>query len=204
MDHLVTAILAEIDIEIRHRHPLGVEKSLKQQAPAERIEIGDLQRPSNRRSGPRTTPRPDRNGAILSPLDKIGDDQEVAGKPHLDDDVQLHLETLAIGRARRHARRRVHVRGENMGRQARLQAHSRLRPQFLVLVTPAVSVIGRQDRGRPFGRHIGAALRDDQTVIDRLRQIGEQRAHVLGAFKAMLGRHPPAVLVTDGDTLGDA
>ena len=90
-----------------------------------------------------------------------------------------------------------------MGLKARLKARARLQTQFLVLVAPAIGVIGRQDRS-PVCRHIGAALRDDQAVIDRFRQIGEQRAHFLGAFKAMLRGHPPAMLMADGDALGDA
>ncbi len=35
---------------------------------------------------------------VLGPLDKVHHDQEVAGKPHLDDDVQLEIQALPIPR----------------------------------------------------------------------------------------------------------
>src|SRR5205823_13421822 len=83
-DHLVAPILAEIDVEIRHRHPLGVEKPLEQEAEAQRVEIGDRQRPGDDRAGTRAAPRPDRDALPLRPLDEVGDDQEIAGEPGLD------------------------------------------------------------------------------------------------------------------------
>ena len=82
-DHLVAPVLAEIDVEIGHRHPLGVEEPLEQQAEAQRVEIGDRQRPGDHRAGARAAPGPDRNALALRPLDEVGDDQEIAGKPHL-------------------------------------------------------------------------------------------------------------------------
>ena len=51
VDHMVTSVHAEIDIEIRHGHTLGVKKPLEQQIVLERIKIGDLQRISNQRTG---------------------------------------------------------------------------------------------------------------------------------------------------------
>ncbi len=42
-DHLVAAVLAEVDVEVRHRDALGVEEALEQQAEAQRVEIGDEQ-----------------------------------------------------------------------------------------------------------------------------------------------------------------
>ena len=96
-DHLVAPVLAEIDVEIRHRDALGVEKPLEQQTPAQRVEIGDRQRPGDDRAGARAASRPDRDALPLRPLDEIGDDQEVAGEPHLDDRFQLEFEPVAIG-----------------------------------------------------------------------------------------------------------
>ena len=34
-DHLVAAVLAEVDVEVRHRHALGIEEALEQQAEAD-------------------------------------------------------------------------------------------------------------------------------------------------------------------------
>ena len=95
-DHLVAPVLAEVDVEVGHRHALGIEEALEQQAEADRIEIGDRQRIGDQRAGARTAPRPDRNVLPLGPLDEIGDDQEIAGEFHLDDDVELEGEPLRV------------------------------------------------------------------------------------------------------------
>ena len=54
-DHLVATVLAEVDIEIRHRDALGIEKALEQQPPAQRIEVRNLQGPGD--DGPRARSR---------------------------------------------------------------------------------------------------------------------------------------------------
>ncbi len=56
-DHLVAPVLAEIDVEVGHRHPLGVQEALEQQAEAERVQIGDRQRPGHHRARPRAAAR---------------------------------------------------------------------------------------------------------------------------------------------------
>ena len=65
VDHLVAAVLAEVDVEVRHRHALGIEEALEQQAEADRIEIGDGQRIGDQRARARAAARPDRN--VLRP-----------------------------------------------------------------------------------------------------------------------------------------
>ena len=49
-DDLVAPVLAEVDVEVGHRHALGIEEALEQQAEPQRIEIGDRQRPRRRPS----------------------------------------------------------------------------------------------------------------------------------------------------------
>ena len=81
-DHLVAPLLAEIDVEVRHRDALGIEEALEQEPEADRIEIGDGERIGDERAGAGAAARPDRNALRLRPLDEIGDDQEVAGIFH--------------------------------------------------------------------------------------------------------------------------
>ena len=64
-DHLVAPLLAEVDVEIRHRDAFGIEEALEQQAEAQRVEIGDGERLGDQRAGARAAPRPDRN--VLAP-----------------------------------------------------------------------------------------------------------------------------------------
>ena len=77
-DDLVAAILAEVDVEVRHRHAFRIEEALEQQTEADRIEIGDRQRIGDQRAGARAAARTDRNALRLRPLDEVRDDQEVA------------------------------------------------------------------------------------------------------------------------------
>ena len=95
-DHLVAAVLAEVDVEVRHRYALGVEKTLEQQPEANRIEIGDGQRIGHQRSGAGAAAGADRNPLRLRPLYEVGDDEEVAGIFHAGDDAQFEIEPLAI------------------------------------------------------------------------------------------------------------
>ena len=46
---------------------------------------------------PEPRPGPTGNAAAPWPIDEVGDDQEIAGKAHLDDDAELVFEPLAIG-----------------------------------------------------------------------------------------------------------
>ena len=109
MDHLVAPVLAEVDVEVGHRHAVGVEEALEEEVEAERIEVGDGERPGDHRAGAGAAPRPDRDALPLGPLDEVGDDQEVARILHPDDDPELELEPGVVvlpGPPRREAKRR--------------------------------------------------------------------------------------------------
>ena len=90
-DHIFTAVHAKIDIEVGHGHTFRVQKPLEQQVITQRIQIGDGQGISDKRPRAGTTTGPHRNTLILGPLDKIGNDQKVAGKAHALDHIKLKL-----------------------------------------------------------------------------------------------------------------
>ena len=115
-DHLVAPVLAEVDVEVRHRHALGIEEALEQQAEADRIEVGDGQRIGDERARARAAARPDRNALRLRPLDEVGDDQEVARIFHALDDAELE------GEPRRDSPRCVQPGREAVRRDAPRQA----------------------------------------------------------------------------------
>ena len=166
-DHLVAPVLAEIDVEVRHRDALGIEEALEQQAEAQRVEIGDRQRPGDQRAGPRAAPRPDRDALPLRPLDEIGDDQEVAGEAHLHDHVEFVGEPLLdIGELEPSA-----SRPRRAQRSSRPAAPARAAP--LPRSRPCKLGVARQDRLARL-RHVGAALGDDESVVAGLGQVGEQ------------------------------
>ena len=88
-DHLVAPVLAEIDVEVRHRDALGVEEALEQEAEADRIEIGDGEGLGDQRSGTRAATGSDGNSFRLGPLDEISHDEEIALIVHAGNHIQL-------------------------------------------------------------------------------------------------------------------
>ena len=89
-----------------------------------------------------------------------------------------------------------------MGGKAGLQPLLCLAAQLLRLVAGGLGE-SRQDRFHDV-RHEGAAPCDHQRVLDRLRQVGEQRAHLGRAFESVLGREPTAIGLADIGALGNA
>ena len=82
------------------------------------------------------------------------------------------------------------------------QALDELKAQFGGLVSPLFGAEGRQDR-LVRQRHVGAAPGDDQGVVDRFRQVGEQRPHFLRRLEIVFRRQAAAVglvqLLAGGD-----
>ena len=68
VDHLVAAVLAEVDVEVGHRHAFRIEEALEQQAEADRVEVGDGQRIGDQRARARAAARADRNALLPSPI----------------------------------------------------------------------------------------------------------------------------------------
>ena len=195
-DHPVALVLAEVDIEVRHRHALGIEEALEQQAPAQRVEIGDLERPGDQRSRPRAAAGPDRDAVVLGPLDEVGNDQEVAREAHLLDHVELVGEPVLV---------RLEL---DVGRQpvAFFQRDEAALGHFLqrILLGAAGKLgVARQD-GLARHRHVGAALGDHQGIVASLRQVGEELAHLGGRLEIMLRGQPAAVGILDMGALLDA
>ena len=96
VDDAVAVRLAEVDVEVRHRDALGIEEALEQQLVLERIEPGDVERIGDQRAGARAAARADRATVGAGPVDEVGDDEEVAGKAHREDGLDLELQPLDI------------------------------------------------------------------------------------------------------------
>jgi len=50
-DDLVAVGFAKIDVEVRHRHTLGVKEALEQQVQGQRIKVSNRERPGDHRAG---------------------------------------------------------------------------------------------------------------------------------------------------------
>ncbi len=193
-DHLLPPLLAEVDVEVGHGHPFGVQKPLEQQAKAQRVQVGDGQDPGHQRAGAGPAPGSHRDAVRLGPLDEVRHDQEIAGEAHLGDDPDLPLQPLVIGLQRR--RGRVHG-------QPRGQALARLMGHFLGLGAPADRGKAGQDRVALLDRE-GAAAGDVEAVVAGLRQVGEQLAHLARGLETVLGRDLAPFVLADKGALGDA
>ena len=201
VDHFVAAVLAEVDVEVRHRDALGIEEALEQQPEADRIEVGDGERVGDQRAGAGAAARPDRNALRLRPLDEIGDDQKIAGILHLLDHAELEGQPVVVfldGVAGR----------ERMALEPLLQAGARGATELLRLVhcLGRLALAGRearQDR-RQRPRPKRAALGDLDGGGERLGQIGEQRRHFGAGLEAMFGGELAAVAVGNQPALSDA
>ena len=186
-DHFAAAVLAEVDIEVRHRDAFGIEEALEQQAEPDRVEVGNRQRIRHQRACARTTARTDRNAVGLGPFDEVRHDQEVTRVFHAGDDVELEREPLVVvlfGRPRRQA-----VNAEPFGK-ALLGLAAQLGRfgggGFRRVADAGADGEQRQDRlaGQ---RPIGAALRDLHRRGQRLGQIGEQHRHLGAGLEAVVG-----------------
>ena len=97
-DHAAAVALAEVDIEVGHRYPLGVEEALEQQRVFQRVEVGNFQRIGYQRACARAAAGADRAAVVFRPVDEVLYDQEVARKAHLNNDVQLKIQPRLIFR----------------------------------------------------------------------------------------------------------
>ena len=119
VDHRIAAVHAEVDVEVGHRHALGIEEALEQQAVAQRVEIGDAEAPGDDRARARATPRSHWNAVLFRPADEVRDDQEVPREAHLHDHVELAIEARDIVLVRE-------ALGERVFREARFEPFARL------------------------------------------------------------------------------
>ncbi|MET3868693.1 hypothetical protein ABIC20_006002 [Methylobacterium radiotolerans] len=217
LDHPLAALDAEIDVEIRHRDALGVEEALEQQAEAQRVEVGDQQRPRHQRAGAGAAARAHRDVVVLGPLDEVRDDQEVARELHLDDDVELEGEALAVILLGEAGRRAVLLQAQfqpRLGLPAqlgRLVGRDRLRAR--------VGRLGQGIRhGRRLARRYGAEIRQDRLAgprpdraahgdldrgLERVRQVAEQLGHLGAGLEGVRRRQPAAAVVGDEAALRD-
>ena len=128
---------------------------------------------------------------LLGPFDEIGHDQEIAGEPHLFDDVDFKGQPGDVFLTRG---------GQRDDGEPLFQAFKRLTAQLIDLVIGEF----RQDR-RAFVGHEGTALRDLHRVLQGLGQIGEEGRHLGFGLEVMLwGQATAWFLLVNIGTLGNA
>ena len=198
-DNLVAALLTEVDIEVRHRHALGIEEALEQQAETNWIEVGDCQRIGDKRARARTAAGTNGYALFLRPLDEVGDDQEVTGIFHPRDHADLEIKPFPVFVDRM-------AGGHASGLQAPLKPVFRALAQFARLVERFAVFADREARQdrlvRPRSKR--AALRDLDRRGECLGQVGKQFDHLRAAFEAVFGGQLPPVTFRQQPPFGDA
>ncbi|MPM71495.1 hypothetical protein SDC9_118460 [bioreactor metagenome] len=93
---LSPALVAEVDVDIRHGDALGVEEALEIKAVFHGVHVGDLQTVGHHGAGRRAAPRPHRDALALGVANEVGDDEKVVHKAHAADHVHFIPQTAAV------------------------------------------------------------------------------------------------------------
>ena len=96
LDNLLTFLFRKIAVNVGHAHPSRGQKPLKHQIIRDRIHLGNPQAERHEAPGGRPPSRPHGDLMGLSVPYKIADDEEIIGKSHLVDGLQLIVQPLAI------------------------------------------------------------------------------------------------------------
>ena len=166
--YLITLHIAEVGINIRHAYTFRIQKAFEQQMVTQGLDIRYTQQIGHDTACGTTTSRTDRNIMATAIIDKIPDNEEVAGIAHRVDDVQLKIQTLAY-----------------------LLIHNliALRQSLLAQVTQIAHSVKalrhrklRQQQMAELHLHV-AAVSNFIGIAQSLRTIAEQRLHLIIAFQ---------------------
>ena len=89
IDDFCPPTYAEINIDVRHRNPFRIKKTLKEQVVLQGINVGDAETESDQRAGGRAPTRTNRDAVLLRIANKVPYDQKIAGVPHPLNDFDL-------------------------------------------------------------------------------------------------------------------
>ena len=171
VDDLAPAAVAEVHIDIGHGDALRVQEALEVQVVLHGVYVGDVHAVGHHAARAAAAPRADGDVVVLGVLGEVGHDEEVIHKAHLADHVHLVFQTLAV--------------------LLRLVGVAAAEAVSAQLFKPAVSVVAlgifefRQVIGAELKVHL-AALGDLHRVVDGLRVLGEEGAHLVLALDVEL------------------
>ena len=101
VDDLAPALVTEVHVDIRRAHPLRIEEALEEEAVGQGVQVGDPQGIGHQAAGGGAPARTHGDPVPLGIIDDIGHHQEIAGKAHLHQDVDLEFQALPVGLLRR-------------------------------------------------------------------------------------------------------
>ncbi len=173
-DHPLAAAHREVDVDVRHRHALGIQEALEQQVVGQRVDVRDLQAVRHDAAGGAAAARADGDPVRLGVVDEVPDDQEIGVEAHRVDDAELQLHALdGLG-----------------GRRVAVAAAQAVLDQAaqIVLLRLAVRAVVAGDE-LPVERDVDvAALRDLHRRLQGARERGERLRHLLRGLQIELVR----------------
>ena len=95
VDDLLPALVAEVDVQIGHADPLGVQKTLEQQAVFQGIQHGDAQGIGHDAARAAAAAWPHHDAVALGIVDEVPHDEKVVHIAHVGDDGQFIFQALA-------------------------------------------------------------------------------------------------------------
>jgi hypothetical protein len=158
LDHLAAAGVLEVEVDVGHRHALGIEETLEDEPVLDRVDVGDAQAVGDQRPRHRAAARPDADLLAARVMDEVAHDQEVRGEAELRDHAELVLEPLPeLGRHLPVAIGQPGFREpaeERFGR--RLPLRQREDRQLVLVFEVEVAEVGDRARLRQRGRQLAA------------------------------------------------
>ena len=94
-DHAVAIVLTKVDVKVRHRHALRIQKTFKKEIELQRIQVGNPECVGNERAC-RAAPRSHGNVVALRPVNEVLNDEEVSRELHLLDDAEFVLQAFVV------------------------------------------------------------------------------------------------------------
>ena len=188
VDDLLTALVAEVDVQIGHTDPLRVQKTLEQQTVFQGIQHGDAQGVGHDAACAAATARPHHDAVTLGIVDEVPHDEKVVHIAHVGDDGKLVFQPLA-------------GLGIRVGILVRVQGFQPLAAQtaehFFCGFAGVDGVMGQVQVAEIEG-HM-AALGDPLTVLDGLGEVGEHGPHFRFALDVeLLGVHAHPGFILQG------
>ena len=94
-DHLLAAVVREVEVHVRHLAPLGVEEALEDQPVLRRLDVGDAEAVEHDRGGGRAA-HAHRDAPLAREAGDVAHDQDVLDEAGLLDHAQLVAQPLAL------------------------------------------------------------------------------------------------------------
>ena len=183
LDRAVAVVLAEVDVEVRHRNAFRVEEAFEKEVEFERIEVRDAERIRNERARARASARTHGNAVSLRPVDEVLNDEEVPRELHPLDDVEFVREALVVGGT-------LFVLQDLVGIEEVEALLETLARKLLDVVVERHAVGGRKERQLRLRKDAVqvAALCDFHGISKRARHVREEFAHLFFRLEVLFGR----------------